>query len=89
MAVSADGRFSLSAAGQLRGAMGLAGRNSRLEKYGNGEVMGNKLKLNKLHQGANSTKFHKQQRICMSLTADVVGESKVSQAPPFFNKHTH
>lgn len=90
MAVSADSRFSLSAADQLLGSTGLGGRRycSRLVKFGNGEVMGNKLKINQLRQGIRIPK----QQVCMSLTAKVAGESKVSssthQAPSFFSKHT-
>uniref|UniRef100_A0A6N2K179 Glucose-1-phosphate adenylyltransferase n=1 Tax=Salix viminalis TaxID=40686 RepID=A0A6N2K179_SALVM len=77
MAVSADVRFCLSAAaaGQLHGARGLGGRRycSRLGKFGNGELMGSKLKLNQLHRGTRIP----MQQVCMSLTTDVAVESKL------------
>jgi glucose-1-phosphate adenylyltransferase len=83
MTVSADVRFSLSAAaaGQLHGARGLGVRRycSRLVKYGNGELMGNKLKLNQLHQGTSTLAVRiPKQQVCMSLTTDVAMESRVS-----------
>ncbi|KAF5465656.1 hypothetical protein F2P56_015639 [Juglans regia] len=79
MAVAADGRISLSAAGRLRGATGLAGRNWRLVKFCDGEMMGTKLNVTRrLQQGAcsiNNVKKH----VCMSLTTNVAapGESKL------------
>lgn len=89
--MSYDCRISLSAATQLRGAAGLVGRNWRLVKFCNGEVMGKKLKL-----GINgNTKSKKvRQRVSMSLTADIASEAKVgsslslSQEHSFIN-HTH
>jgi glucose-1-phosphate adenylyltransferase len=83
MTVSADVRFSLSAAaaGQLHGARGLGVRRycSRLVKFGNGELMGNKLKLNQLHQGTSTLAVRiPKQQVCMSLTTDVAMESRVS-----------
>lgn len=80
MAVAADGRISLSAAGRLRGATGLAGRNWRLEKFCDGEMMGTKLNVTRrLQQGACSINNVKKY-VCMSLTTNVAapGESKVS-----------
>ena len=79
MAVSVDHcRISLSATVHSRGA---AGRNPRgLVKFCNGEVMGKKLQLSQVQQGAaNCIKNKKNGRVCMSLSAaDVVGEAKVS-----------
>ncbi|GMN46621.1 hypothetical protein TIFTF001_015809 [Ficus carica] len=78
MAVSADCRISLTAAGQLRGAAGLAGRNWRLVKFRNGEVMGTKLKQTQLQQSiACGFTKNVRQRVCMSLTADVTSETKL------------
>ncbi|CAK7332849.1 unnamed protein product [Dovyalis caffra] len=80
MAVSADGRFSLSAAGQLHGSTGILGRRrycSRLVKFGNGEFMGNKLKLNQLRQGTSPPIRIPKQQIWMSLTTDIAAESKL------------
>lgn len=78
MAVSADCRISLLAAGQLRGAAGLAGRNWRLVKFCNGEVMGTKLKQTHLQQYiARGVTKNVRQRVCMSLTADVTSETKL------------
>lgn len=82
MTVSADVRFSLSAAaaGQLHGARGLGVRRycSRLVKFGNGELMGNKLKLNQLHQGTSTLAVRiPKQQVCMSLTTDVAMESRL------------
>ncbi|KAG8636697.1 hypothetical protein MANES_15G025400v8 [Manihot esculenta] len=76
MAVSADCRFSLSAAGQLHVAVGLAGRNSRLLQYANGELMGNKIKLSRLHHQRAGSKSIKQQ-VSMSLATNIAGESKL------------
>ncbi|KAJ6351666.1 hypothetical protein OIU78_007546 [Salix suchowensis] len=81
MAVSADVRFCLSAAsaGQLHGARGLGGRRycSRLGKFGNGELMGSKLKLNQLHRGTGPATRIPMQQVCMSLTTDVAVETKL------------
>lgn len=79
MAVSADCRFSLSAAGQLHVAVGLAGRNSRLLQYANGELMGNKIKLSRLHHQRAGSKSIKQQ-VSMSLATNIAGESKVRKS---------
>ncbi|KAJ0093873.1 hypothetical protein Patl1_25428 [Pistacia atlantica] len=73
MALPADCRFSLSAAG---GATGLAGsRNWRIVKFCNGELMGKRLNMRKLQNGGSS-KIVKQS-VCMSLTADVAGKTKL------------
>ncbi|KDP40133.1 hypothetical protein JCGZ_02131 [Jatropha curcas] len=80
MAVSADCRFSISAAGrQLHGAAGLlAGRHSRLVKYGDGELMGNKLKLSILHNQRTSSNIKTiKKHVSMSLTTSVLGEAKL------------
>ncbi|KAH9765208.1 glucose-1-phosphate adenylyltransferase large subunit 1 [Citrus sinensis] len=78
MALSADGRFSLSATGQLRGATGLAAgsRNWRLVKSCNGELMGTKLNTNAKHRNEAGSKLV-QKQVCMTLTADIAGESKL------------
>ncbi|KAJ8766333.1 hypothetical protein K2173_022392 [Erythroxylum novogranatense] len=77
MAVSADGRLTFSAACQFRGVAGLSGKNLKLEKFSNGELMGHKLKLPQVQCGkgtSNVPRLH----VCMSLTANVVaGESKI------------
>lgn len=80
MALSADGRFSLSATGQLRGATGLAAgsRNWRLVKPCNGELMGTKLNTNAKRRNEAGSKLV-QKQVCMTLTADIAGESKVSE----------
>lgn len=83
MAVAADGWISLSVARQLRGATRLAGRNWGLVKFCDGEMMGKKLKLTqKVQQGSGGNK-NVRRHVSMSLTADIVGESKVS------NLNTH
>ncbi|GAV84601.1 NTP_transferase domain-containing protein [Cephalotus follicularis] len=78
MAVSADGRFSLSAAaGQLRGVgSGLAGRNWGVAKFCNGELMGKKLKYQQ-QQGAIKVVRQHGQYVCMSLTTDVAAKAKL------------
>lgn len=75
--MAADGRISLAGAGRLHGATGLAGRNWRLVKFFDGEMMGKKLKLRQLRHGpvgGNNVKSH----VCMSVATNVAGESKVS-----------
>ncbi|KAF8015692.1 hypothetical protein BT93_H1267 [Corymbia citriodora subsp. variegata] len=76
MAVSADGRVSLSATGQLRGATGLAGRSWKMAKFCNGELMGKKLKMSQAGHGING-KSDVKRHVSMSLTADVAGEVKI------------
>ncbi|KAK4283685.1 hypothetical protein QN277_000610 [Acacia crassicarpa] len=75
MAVTVDGRLSLSYAAELRGATGLVDTNRGLLKFSNGDFMGLKLKpsqfLQKGDKGSNRT------HICSSLTADVATESKL------------
>lgn len=82
MAAAADGRISLSAAGRLRGAMGLAGRNWRLVKFCDGEMMGTKLNVTRRLQQAGACSINNvKKHVCMSLTTNVAaapGESKVS-----------
>ncbi|GLT78450.1 hypothetical protein SLA2020_499860 [Shorea laevis] len=73
MAVSADCRFSVSAATQLRGAFPT--RNLRLVGFCKGDFMGKKLNMKQLRRGAQSKNV--KQYICMSLTTDVLGESKL------------
>ncbi|WCJ23701.1 Glucose-1-phosphate adenylyltransferase large subunit 1 chloroplastic [Euphorbia peplus] len=77
MAVSAECRFSLTAAGRLRGdrAAGLAGRNSGQVKYANGEMMGTKLNLVQLvHQ---RSKKNTKQHVSMTFTTNVTGDVKL------------
>ncbi|XP_028118644.1 glucose-1-phosphate adenylyltransferase large subunit 3, chloroplastic/amyloplastic [Camellia sinensis] len=76
MAVSADGRITLSAAGQLNGSGGLAGKNWRLVKFCNGELMGKKMKMTLLHQGMIK-KSNVRPHVSMSLTVNVAGEAKL------------
>ncbi|CAL5413328.1 unnamed protein product [Camellia sinensis] len=76
MAVSADGRIALSAAGQLNGSGGLAGKNWRLVKFCNGELMGKKMKMTLLHQGMIK-KSNVRPHVSMSLTVNVAGEAKL------------
>lgn len=76
MAVSADGRVSLSATGQLRGATGLAGRSWKMVKFCNGELMGKKLKMGQPGHGVNG-KSDGGRHVSMSLATDIAGESKV------------
>ncbi|XP_022762020.1 glucose-1-phosphate adenylyltransferase large subunit 3, chloroplastic/amyloplastic [Durio zibethinus] len=76
MTVSANGRLSLSAASQLPSTVALtAGRNWRLVKFCNGELMGKKVNMTRRYQGVN--KKNVKQNICMSLTANIAGESKL------------
>ncbi|XP_057956772.1 glucose-1-phosphate adenylyltransferase large subunit 3, chloroplastic/amyloplastic [Malania oleifera] len=76
MAVSADGRMTFSAAG-ICGRTAAAGRSWRLLKFCNGEAMGKKLNLlTKFHQGHRKTTIAGQ-HVCMSLTADVLVETKL------------
>lgn len=85
--MSADCRFSLSAATQLHAAAGLVGRDWRLVKFCNGEVMGKKLKLQGNNLSYNMTKKNKHARqrvLSMSLTADIASEAKVSSLPLFY-----
>ncbi|GFZ22065.1 hypothetical protein Acr_29g0012270 [Actinidia rufa] len=77
MAVSADGRIALSAAGKLGGGSRLAGRDWRLVKLWNGELIGKKVKIGHLfHHGIKKGKV--RPLVTMSLTANVAGEAKVS-----------
>ncbi|KAK3002981.1 hypothetical protein RJ639_018736 [Escallonia herrerae] len=76
MAVAADGRIALSAAGQLRGTTGLAVANRTFVKFCNGELMGEKLKFSQLQQ--RFTGNNVRPNVCMTLTTNVAGEAKVS-----------
>lgn len=84
--MAGDGRISLSAAARLRGATGLAGRNWGLVKFCNGEMMGKKMKvkLTQFQKGSGGGSNNVKQHVCMSLTANVAVESKVS-----FLIHSH
>ncbi|KAE9453161.1 hypothetical protein C3L33_14937, partial [Rhododendron williamsianum] len=78
MAVSTDGRIALSAAGKLSGTTGLSGRDWRLLKFCNGELMGKQLKW----QGILNMGIKKgsvRTVVCTSLTANVAaaGEAKL------------
>ncbi|KAF7151142.1 hypothetical protein RHSIM_Rhsim02G0021200 [Rhododendron simsii] len=78
MAVSTDCRIALSAAGKLSGTTGLSGRDWRLLKFCNGELMGKQLKW----QGSLNMGIKKgsvRTIVCTSLTANVAaaGEAKV------------
>lgn len=75
MGLSADGRIALSAASHPCVDTGLETRKARLAKFGNGEVMGKKLKLQQVCMGSK----HKSRLpyVCMSLTADVAIEMKL------------
>ncbi|KAK2969445.1 hypothetical protein RJ640_011342, partial [Escallonia rubra] len=75
MAVAADGRIALSAAGQLRGTTGVAVANRRFVKFCNGELMGEKLKFSQLQQ--RFTGNNVRPNVCMTLTTNVAGEAKV------------
>ncbi|PKI37459.1 hypothetical protein CRG98_042156, partial [Punica granatum] len=76
--------MSLSAAGQLHGAIGLGGgsrgNNSKLVKFGNGELMGKKIILAQAGVSGGSLGRSKnantKQGIRMSLTADFAADSK-------------
>ncbi|KAL7251846.1 hypothetical protein ACSBR1_013655 [Camellia fascicularis] len=77
MALSADGRITLSAAGQLSGATAsLVGK--RLVKFCNGELMGKKpkLKLKMIHL-QKGVKDNVRPHVCMTLTTNVAGEAKL------------
>lgn len=79
MAVAMEGGISLWSVGHLRGDGGLAKRNvrERLAKFSNGELMGKK--LNQLCMGMiEAQPKTPKSYVCMSLTADVAGEVKVS-----------
>ncbi|KAG5560105.1 hypothetical protein RHGRI_003408 [Rhododendron griersonianum] len=78
MAVSTDCRIALSAAGKLSGTTGLSGRDWRLLKFCNGELMGKQLKW----QGSLNMGIKKgsvRTIVCTSLTANVAaaGEAKL------------
>ncbi|KAK4283676.1 hypothetical protein QN277_000603 [Acacia crassicarpa] len=80
MAITVDGRLSLSYAAQLRGATGLVVTNRGFLKFSNGDFMGQKLKL-KLKPSQFQQKGDKcsnRTHIYSSLTADVATESKVA-----------
>ncbi|CAL5353533.1 unnamed protein product [Camellia sinensis] len=55
---------------------GLAGKNWRLVKFCNGELMGKKMKMTLLHQGVIK-KDNVGLHVSMSLTANVAGEAKL------------
>ena len=74
--VSADGRLSLSAASQPSSTVALPGRNWRLVKFCNGELMGKKVNMSPKYQGVSNKNV--KTNICMSLTANIAGESKVN-----------
>ncbi|KAL0348821.1 UNVERIFIED_CONTAM: Glucose-1-phosphate adenylyltransferase large subunit, chloroplastic [Sesamum angustifolium] len=75
MAVTANGRITLSATAQLDGAARLYGRKGRLVKFCNGEIMGEKLNFAPLqHRNKNNSI---KSSVCMSLTADFAGETKL------------
>ncbi|KAH7859161.1 hypothetical protein Vadar_032344 [Vaccinium darrowii] len=76
MALSTDGRIALSAAGKLSGTAGLAGKDWRLLKFCNGELLGKQLKWQgNLHMG--SKKGNVRTIVCTSLTANVAAETKL------------
>lgn len=76
MALSADGRIALSAAGKLSGTTGLAGKDWRLLNFCNGELLGKQLKWQgNLHMG--SKKGNARTIVCTSLTANVAAETKL------------
>lgn len=77
MAMAADARIALPATGKLKGkADALARRKWSSVKFSNGELMGEKLKCTKIKQTAYSSSA--TTRICMSITVDVPGQTKVS-----------
>ncbi|KAG4185186.1 hypothetical protein ERO13_A09G213700v2 [Gossypium hirsutum] len=76
MTVSADGRLSLSATGQLGTTLALARRRcSRLAKFSNGELMGKKVNMTPKCQRLCNKNV--KSNICMSLTTNIAGESKL------------
>ncbi|XP_058077725.1 glucose-1-phosphate adenylyltransferase large subunit 3, chloroplastic/amyloplastic-like isoform X1 [Magnolia sinica] len=75
MVFSTDGRISLSAVGRVCAGAGLAKRNGTLTKFGNGELMGKKLKLNQLCMWSDPKRTRPY--VCMSLTTSVAGEPKL------------
>lgn len=78
MAVAQDGRLALLVAGKLHGTVALAEkRNWSVLKFCNGDLMGEKLKYTKLKQRHQRSGVAGP-RVCMSLTADLLGETKVS-----------
>lgn len=78
MVISTDCRISPSVASQLHGAAGLVGRKWSLVKFCNGQLMGKKLKLTQLQQIKNGSTKNVKQLVCMSLTAGVASEAKVT-----------
>lgn len=73
---SANSHISLS----MAGGVGVAGRDCRVVKFCNGELMG--LKLKNLHsQPRRNIKLAKQ-RVCMALTTDFASEAKLKDAEP-------
>lgn len=76
MAVTANGRITLSATVQLDGTARFYGRKGRLVKFCNGELMGEKLNFAPLEQRSKNNSM--KNPVCMSLTADFAGETKVS-----------
>ncbi|KAK6139070.1 hypothetical protein DH2020_027193 [Rehmannia glutinosa] len=77
MAATANGRMALSATGQLRGPARFHGRNGKLVKFCNGELMGEKLKFAPIQQ-RNKNNAITSTHVCNnSLTADFAGETKL------------
>ncbi|KAG5627876.1 hypothetical protein H5410_013094 [Solanum commersonii] len=69
MSVAADGRFALLCSNPAA----LTGRNLKVVKLCNGELMGKKLKYTKFQLRSNVVRPN----ICMSLTTDIAGEAKL------------
>lgn len=76
MAVSTDGQIALSAAGQLHGMAGLAGKSWREVKFCNGEMMGKKLKMTQPHRRTCSNRSAGK-HVYMSLTTEIPLDAKV------------
>ena len=82
MAVAIDGRIAFRPAGQLHGTVALSGkRNWSIIKFCNGDFMGEKLNCRKLQQRHLENGIARAP-VSMSLTADIVRDTKVSVRGP-------
>lgn len=74
--MSANGRLSPSVASQLPSTTELAGRKLRQVKFCNGELMGKKVNMTPKYKGTINKSA--KQNICMSVSINIAGESKVN-----------
>ncbi|XP_073135939.1 glucose-1-phosphate adenylyltransferase large subunit 3, chloroplastic/amyloplastic [Henckelia pumila] len=77
MAITADGRIALSAAGVQRSTARFSGITGKHVKFCNGQLMGTKLKFTNTSPQKRNNDNAVRSHVHMSLTAEVAGETKL------------